>query len=99
MTLDHKRGELRSKQETIVRGADRLHQLEGQVKEQKGLTEKAEKDLDLLRNRAVRIQQDLDEQRDQNTLYQGENSKKEEELKEKREKIAHLEERQRQAEK
>jgi uncharacterized protein (DUF2344 family) len=90
-SLDQRQQEIKNKQQSISQGHEKIQRLELQLKEQRSLTEKAQKDWETLNQRTQKLQKDLEEQISVNTQLLAENSQRHVELREKEEHITELE--------
>jgi hypothetical protein len=88
--LDQRQQEIKSKQQLLAEGASKIERLEQKLKEQKSLTEKAQKDHETLNQNLLKLQQDRNEQININTQLLAENSQRQIELAKKADEISLL---------
>jgi chromosome segregation ATPase len=86
-TLDNRTYEIKQKQTLVAQGEDQILRLEHMLKEQRGNTDKAQREYNNLNEKVQKLHRDLEEQIHTNTQLLAENSQKQVELKVKEDEI------------
>ena len=86
-TLETKNMEIKSKSSLVNQAQEQVQSLEGMLRDQRGATEKARSQYDVLNEYVQKLHQHLDEQTHSNTQLLAENSQKQVELKAKEEEV------------
>jgi chromosome segregation ATPase len=75
-TLEHRAKEIKARQNMVAQGEDQIARLEQMLKDQRATTDKVQKEYNLLNEKSVKLQHDLEEQIHTNTQLLAENSQK-----------------------